>query len=88
MKNYKVICIGYKTPSEEKIKELIEFEKEYCESGKVLITPYMALKYTEVFNPETIAKLENAGYMYFWQDPHELESKYDGNARHEFDIKL
>ena len=29
MKRFKVVCIGYKEPSKEKIKDLLKFEENY-----------------------------------------------------------
>ena len=40
MKRFKVICIGYKEPSKEKIKDLLKFEENYLgNKRKVCIHP-------------------------------------------------
>lgn len=61
---YNVLCMGYKNPNPEKIKELLRFEesylkREYPNENKrknILIFSYVVLHETEEINPETLQK--------------------------------
>ena len=61
---YNVLCMGYKDPKPEKIKDLLQFEesylkREYPNENKrknILIFSYVVLHETEEINPETLKK--------------------------------
>ena len=62
MKRFKVICIGYKEPSKEKIKDLLKFEENYLgNKRKVCIHPGVCITETENYNKSVLDKLETQG---------------------------
>ena len=63
MKRFKVICIGYKEPSKEKIKDLLKFEENYLgNKRKVCIHPGVCITETENYNKSVLDELETQGY--------------------------
>ena len=89
MKRFKVICIGYKEPSKEKIKDLLEFEENYLgNKRKVCIHPGVCIAETENYNKSVLDELETQGYEEYNLDGSDLDTKYDFNARHDFVITI
>ena len=86
MKRYNVICLGYKEPDKNKIKEFLEFEKP--ENRNILLHPYCVLKFTDIINPSVIQELENSGYSVYYSDACELSTKYDYSSRKEYKINI
>lgn len=90
MKRYNVICIGYKEPDIEKIRELVKFEDSWLEQEKagrkILIHPGICIRETENYNRSVLAKLGK--YNEYNLDAAELGTKYDFNARFEYKIAI
>ena len=92
MKRYKVVCIGYKNPDVEKVKELVAFEDFWLESRKlgrrILIHPGVCIRETENYNEGVLNELEKKKYNEYNLSGHDLGTIYDFNARHEFNITI
>ena len=89
MKRFKVVCIGYKEPSKEKIKDLLKFEENYLgNKRKVCIHPGVCITETENYNESVLDELETQGYEEYNLDGSDLDTKYDFNARHDFVIRI
>ena len=88
MKRFTVVCIGYKNPDIDKIRELLYSEELWLESQKlgrkIIIHPGICLKRTENYNPDILRFYEEKKYVEYNLSAADLNTKYNCNAKHEY----
>ena len=91
MAKYNVLCVGYKNPNPDKIRDFIKFEADYIarehKNKKIFINRGAFLHFTEEINPDTLADFSKNRIEYNL-DSFDLDTVADCHGVQNFTITL